>query len=550
MRRKFLILLILSLLVGWMKPDWVNNSIIPFGKQVVQTLSTKSASISLDPYAKTVGATLVSPSADGEQVNGTVTISGFIRQASTLSSPYVWIEVTYLGKKIIDLPLTMQYYTPLLKGSFKQSVQLFHGRGDYSVTLRVAGEQQDVFFPLASFRVGNINSQITRDISYSTVANQLGLHINQPAAGYQIKTNTIRIEGRLTKPNSVKTLLFQVRKGKRIWRKIVSSTKSTFHETIPLLFGKGIHEIHVMVPDGKRKEYYLEGAAFFVENESDTLWNPIQYSEEYEERGIELTTPIAGGAHQGLTYRVAGRINPNGKNARETDHLVVRTVNGKAEATYFIPVKNYRFDSDVYFRFGNGTYTVSLLAPENTKKHRDYFRFFLAAQCTVSVNGIQDVRDLVPSRGVDCNNHRIINLANQLTQAKISDMDKAKAIYTYVAKSMVYDVQKLQQNAFSWNDSSLKALDTKKGVCQDYVYLTLALLRASGIPSRFVEGMTQGQAHAWVESRIGNRWITMDPTWGSGYLQNGRFIRKVDLTYFNPPITKIAKTHRRTGLVY
>jgi transglutaminase/protease-like cytokinesis protein 3 len=94
------------------------------------------------------------------------------------------------------------------------------------------------------------------------------------------------------------------------------------------------------------------------------------------------------------------------------------------------------------------------------------------------------------------------------------------------------------------------ALQRKKGVCQDYVFLSLALLRAAGIPSRFVEGTAGGQAHAWVESKLGNRWIIMDPTWGSGYIMGGEFVKKFDDSYFNPSIKKLSKTHKRIGIIY
>ncbi|MDQ1709773.1 MAG: hypothetical protein QOG49_1158 [Frankiaceae bacterium] len=62
-----------------------------------------------------------------------------------------------------------------------------------------------------------------------------------------------------------------------------------------------------------------------------------------------------------------------------------------------------------------------------------------------------------------------------------------------------------------------------KGVCQDYAHLTLAALRAMGLPARYVSGYlcpvddaaigtsTQGESHAWVEYWAGS-WIAVDPT--------------------------------------
>ncbi len=76
-----------------------------------------------------------------------------------------------------------------------------------------------------------------------------------------------------------------------------------------------------------------------------------------------------------------------------------------------------------------------------------------------------------------------------------------------------------------------------KGVCQDYAHLTIGLLRAAGVPARYVSGYlfaadetaseadatTDGgaagdgavtvQTHAWVEAWLpGDRWMAIDPT--------------------------------------
>jgi transglutaminase-like putative cysteine protease len=61
-----------------------------------------------------------------------------------------------------------------------------------------------------------------------------------------------------------------------------------------------------------------------------------------------------------------------------------------------------------------------------------------------------------------------------------------------------------------------------RGVCQDYAHLTLAALRAMGLPARYVSGYlcpvdaviatsTTGESHAWVEYWAGS-WIAVDPT--------------------------------------
>jgi transglutaminase-like putative cysteine protease len=65
----------------------------------------------------------------------------------------------------------------------------------------------------------------------------------------------------------------------------------------------------------------------------------------------------------------------------------------------------------------------------------------------------------------------------------------------------------------------------RKGVCQDFSHLVVGLLRAMGIPARYVSGYLHpdpaavvgedvvGQSHAWVEWWVG-RWTAFDPTNG------------------------------------
>jgi transglutaminase-like putative cysteine protease len=73
--------------------------------------------------------------------------------------------------------------------------------------------------------------------------------------------------------------------------------------------------------------------------------------------------------------------------------------------------------------------------------------------------------------------------------------------------------------------SAQEAWNLRKGVCQDIAHLTVALLRARGVPARYVSGYlhphreakvgetVEGQSHAWVEWWCGD-WVGYDPTNG------------------------------------
>jgi transglutaminase-like putative cysteine protease len=64
------------------------------------------------------------------------------------------------------------------------------------------------------------------------------------------------------------------------------------------------------------------------------------------------------------------------------------------------------------------------------------------------------------------------------------------------------------------------AYGQRRGVCQDFAHVMLALCRAAGLPARYVSGHMQGegQMHAWVETFYAPAagdppaWHALDPT--------------------------------------
>jgi transglutaminase-like putative cysteine protease len=71
-----------------------------------------------------------------------------------------------------------------------------------------------------------------------------------------------------------------------------------------------------------------------------------------------------------------------------------------------------------------------------------------------------------------------------------------------------------------------QAWDQGRGVCQDMAHVTVGLLRAAGLPARYVSGYLHadpsaepgqtavGESHAWVEYWAGS-WLPCDPTRGA-----------------------------------
>ncbi|PTM57494.1 transglutaminase domain-containing protein [Desmospora activa] len=504
--------------------------------------------LKLEAYGEQVEADLASPAYREFAVNSRFSLQGSVKKYQQFQSDFVWVEVKKEG--VGGDEGKFSYYIPLNDGNFEQWVQLHDGEGVYRVTVRFpSNAEANRFYDVARMKVHNVNPQLERDIAMTQVGQSSGLQIEQPATGYQEADRNIALKGSL--PQTVERLMVQVEKGEETWEHIIPVRDGTFDSKIPLLFGKGVHQIKLLTPDPSKDNMYNEAAKLWLDNQSEQKREPVEYFRHYEERGVQLEMPLAGGEQADMKTRIRGRIDPNAPDAAKTKHLIIQTKKDGEQATYIIPVENYRFDDSFWLRFGKGTYEVTVNVPEITTEQRDYFRFFGVARFTVHNDNDNDQRNLLPSRGIQSDSNEIRSLAQQLTADKQSDREKALAIYQYVAQNISYDVNKFKTDAFEYDDSALKTLREKKGVCQDYSFLAIALMRSIDMEARFVEGVAEGNRHAWVDVKVDGKWITMDPTWGSGYLDaQERFVKKYSTEYFDPNPTQFSQTHKRTGIMY
>ncbi|HEX5142694.1 MAG TPA: transglutaminase family protein [Mycobacterium sp.] len=112
---------------------------------------------------------------------------------------------------------------------------------------------------------------------------------------------------------------------------------------------------------------------------------------------------------------------------------------------------------------------------------------------------------------------RLRSIAKKLAK----NQDPAEAVVA-VAKWVHGELDYLP-GATGVHTSGLDALKEGKGVCQDFVHLSLILLRSMGIPARYVSGYlhpkrnavigdtVDGRSHAWLQAWTGN-WWNYDPT--------------------------------------
>lgn len=82
----------------------------------------------------------------------------------------------------------------------------------------------------------------------------------------------------------------------------------------------------------------------------------------------------------------------------------------------------------------------------------------------------------------------------------------------------IYENVRYQRGSTSVNTNAADVLASMTGVCQDMTHLALAMLRARGVPARYVSGLLTGQpgeTHAWPEFLHPQQgWLPADPTRG------------------------------------
>jgi transglutaminase-like putative cysteine protease len=103
----------------------------------------------------------------------------------------------------------------------------------------------------------------------------------------------------------------------------------------------------------------------------------------------------------------------------------------------------------------------------------------------------------------------------------VSPDEAAEAISSRVRDRVTY-----MPGATGVRTDAQEAWDKGQGVCQDMAHVTVALMRAAGLPARYVSGYLHpdpkaqpgstavGQSHAWVEYWAGS-WGALDPTSGA-----------------------------------
>lgn len=138
------------------------------------------------------------------------------------------------------------------------------------------------------------------------------------------------------------------------------------------------------------------------------------------------------------------------------------------------------------------------------------------------------------------------DIASYINKKIFTQKEKARAIFIWVAENIEYDYKNM------YSDSSLNSdeiLKNRKGVCRDYIRLYAEIAKKVGLKTYNITGYTRKMKrinydmHAWCAVMLDSMWYFIDPTWGSGYLKNNRYVKEVNNDYFMVKPGRFIKTH-------
>ncbi len=168
-------------------------------------------------------------------------------------------------------------------------------------------------------------------------------------------------------------------------------------------------------------------------------------------------------------------------------------------------------------------------------------------QANVAYDLIDKKMDLVP-----LNSSTSLETIAQYINANFkTENDKIRAVFYWTASNISYDIKNMFEVNFDETpkDRIIKTLKTKKGICGDYAAVFNEIAALVGVKSVVISGYTKQNgkiatlSHAWCAAKIEEKWYIFDPTWGSGTVNNDKFVKKLNNYYFKAAPEKIISSH-------
>lgn len=275
-----------------------------------------------------------------------------------------------------------------------------------------------------------------------------------------------------------------------------------------------LHFKHSKEPDLRQSNAIINTIAdSFQINELTIQERDEHYIEfqNYFSLGMKLEPPLYANQTFSDFFTLKGSVQS------QIDGFNVKVSKDSQSITFYVPVKNRRFEQKIYLPFGLGKHNIyieefdkgrlfsqnegkSLFEPLITYDENNVLQLSLI---NISSNNI---RYLIPSSRVTSDLEKMSSLAKLLTYKEDTSYKKAKAIYQWIEKNIKFDPSVDQSKL----RSPSQVFDNAIGSEEEMAYFYAALLRSIEIPCRIVTGDHADQGHFWNELFVNGKWIVAD----------------------------------------
>ena len=119
---------------------------------------------------------------------------------------------------------------------------------------------------------------------------------------------------------------------------------------------------------------------------------------------------------------------------------------------------------------------------------------------------------------------RVADAARQVTGGCATLVEVVAVVVRWVYENITY-----LRGSTTVATTAEQVLATRQGVCQDMTQLAMGMLRALGVPTRYVSGLLSnqvGETHAWLDfMHPTHGWLPADPTRGQPIARGKDFVK-------------------------
>jgi hypothetical protein len=145
-----------------------------------------------------------------------------------------------------------------------------------------------------------------------------------------------------------------------------------------------------------------------------------------------------------------------------------------------------------------------------------------------------------------------VDVARFIYENFSTETEKLRAAFVWIAENFDYDVENMFTIRSYSEPQELvdEMLANRKGVCMHFAYLFNEITEnILGIKTHIISGVTKQDgavhplSHVWCACFADSAWHLIDPTWGAGYVQNNKYVKKLNDDYFKTAPEKLIQSH-------